>query len=258
MQTTRLRVLEAQAAHRERPLEVAIELLVVHAGVDQHEAVAGRERPGVAVRHARPGQRQAQAVDPRQHPFAPSRARAGCVSFWHAAETRLRPFGGVKEAGMAEREKASEASTKVQEVAANMQQAAADAQTHLGQQGRGRRAALLRGDRRARPRRRPCRCGPPGGRDNVRGRVDVDRARGRAGVPRRADRRRPRPAAWRSSRRPPRANAAACSGGCAGTFAGPGTLGGVAPTGSPIDLEGFDLVTVRDGLIAHNDAFTDT
>ena len=42
-----------------------------------------------------------------------------------------------------------------------------------------------------------------------------------------------------------------------GTFAGPGTLGGVAPTGSPIDLEGFDLVTVRDGLIHHNDAFTD-
>ena len=42
-----------------------------------------------------------------------------------------------------------------------------------------------------------------------------------------------------------------------GTFAGPGTLGGVAPTGSPIDLEGFDLVTVRDGLIPRNDAFTD-
>ena len=35
------------------------------------------------------------------------------------------------------------------------------------------------------------------------------------------------------------------------------SLGGVAPTGSPIDLEGFDLVTVRGGLIHHNDAFTD-
>jgi glyoxylase-like metal-dependent hydrolase (beta-lactamase superfamily II)/predicted ester cyclase len=42
-----------------------------------------------------------------------------------------------------------------------------------------------------------------------------------------------------------------------GTFAGPGSLGGVAPNGSPIDLEGFDLVTVRDGQIAGNDAFTD-
>jgi glyoxylase-like metal-dependent hydrolase (beta-lactamase superfamily II) len=43
-----------------------------------------------------------------------------------------------------------------------------------------------------------------------------------------------------------------------GTFAGPGRFGGVAPTGSPLDIEGFDLVTVRDGLIQHNDAFTDS
>src|SRR5262249_19051905 len=40
-------------------------------------------------------------------------------------------------------------------------------------------------------------------------------------------------------------------------FAGPGSFGGIAPTGSTIDLEGFDLVTVRDGLIQGNDAFTD-
>jgi hydroxyacylglutathione hydrolase len=44
----------------------------------------------------------------------------------------------------------------------------------------------------------------------------------------------------------------------AGTFAGPGHFGGVAPTGSPIELEGFDLLTVRDGLIQSNDAFTDS
>jgi glyoxylase-like metal-dependent hydrolase (beta-lactamase superfamily II)/predicted ester cyclase len=43
-----------------------------------------------------------------------------------------------------------------------------------------------------------------------------------------------------------------------GTFAGPGRLGGVAPTGDPIVLEGLDLLTVRDGLIQSNDAFTDT
>src|SRR5271167_1060000 len=43
-----------------------------------------------------------------------------------------------------------------------------------------------------------------------------------------------------------------------GTFAGPGQLGGVAPTGDPITLEGFDLLTVRDGSIQSNDAFTDT
>src|SRR5271155_482549 len=43
-----------------------------------------------------------------------------------------------------------------------------------------------------------------------------------------------------------------------GTFAGPGHLSGVAPTGHPVTLEGLDLITVRDGLIESNDAFTDT
>ncbi|HWX96371.1 MAG TPA: ester cyclase [Solirubrobacteraceae bacterium] len=43
-----------------------------------------------------------------------------------------------------------------------------------------------------------------------------------------------------------------------GTFAGPGHFAGVAPTGMAIELEGFDLITVRDGLIQSNDAFTDS
>jgi steroid delta-isomerase-like uncharacterized protein len=43
-----------------------------------------------------------------------------------------------------------------------------------------------------------------------------------------------------------------------GTFAGPGSFGGVAPNGAPVVLEGIDLLTVRDGLIQSNDAFTDT
>jgi glyoxylase-like metal-dependent hydrolase (beta-lactamase superfamily II)/predicted ester cyclase len=43
-----------------------------------------------------------------------------------------------------------------------------------------------------------------------------------------------------------------------GTFAGPGRFGGVVPTGTPIVLEGIDLLTVRDGLIQANDAFTDS
>jgi len=43
-----------------------------------------------------------------------------------------------------------------------------------------------------------------------------------------------------------------------GTFAGPGSFSGVAPTGSPVVLEGIDLLTVRDGLIQANDAFTDS
>jgi glyoxylase-like metal-dependent hydrolase (beta-lactamase superfamily II)/predicted ester cyclase len=43
-----------------------------------------------------------------------------------------------------------------------------------------------------------------------------------------------------------------------GTFAGPGSFGGVAPNGAPVVLEGIDLLSVRDGLIQSNDAFTDT
>jgi hydroxyacylglutathione hydrolase len=42
-----------------------------------------------------------------------------------------------------------------------------------------------------------------------------------------------------------------------GTFTGD-PFSGVAPTGHPIVLEGFDLLTVRDGLVQSNDAFTDT
>jgi hydroxyacylglutathione hydrolase len=43
-----------------------------------------------------------------------------------------------------------------------------------------------------------------------------------------------------------------------GTFAGPGEFAGVAPMGRAIDLEGLDLITVRDGLIQSNDAFSDS
>ncbi len=43
-----------------------------------------------------------------------------------------------------------------------------------------------------------------------------------------------------------------------GTFAGPGGFSGVAPTGHPIALEGLDLLTVREGLIQGNEAFSDT
>ena len=43
-----------------------------------------------------------------------------------------------------------------------------------------------------------------------------------------------------------------------GTFAGPGSLGGIAPTGDHIVMEGIDLLTVKDGLIQSNDAFPDS
>ncbi len=43
-----------------------------------------------------------------------------------------------------------------------------------------------------------------------------------------------------------------------GTFAGPGSLSGIAPTGDRVAIEGVDLVTVRDGLIQGNDAYPDS
>jgi hydroxyacylglutathione hydrolase len=43
-----------------------------------------------------------------------------------------------------------------------------------------------------------------------------------------------------------------------GTFAGPGSMLGLQPTGHPIAVEGIDLLTIRDGEIQSNDAFPDS
>ena len=43
-----------------------------------------------------------------------------------------------------------------------------------------------------------------------------------------------------------------------GTFAGPGHVRRRRAHRPPVELEGFDLLTVRDGLIQSNDAFTDS
>jgi glyoxylase-like metal-dependent hydrolase (beta-lactamase superfamily II)/predicted ester cyclase len=42
-----------------------------------------------------------------------------------------------------------------------------------------------------------------------------------------------------------------------GTFSGDSAFQGIAPTGQRVTLTGLDLVRVRDGLIVHNDAFSD-
>jgi hydroxyacylglutathione hydrolase len=42
-----------------------------------------------------------------------------------------------------------------------------------------------------------------------------------------------------------------------GTFAGPGSFNGVAPTGDPVAIEGVDVLTIRNGLVQANDAFPD-
>jgi glyoxylase-like metal-dependent hydrolase (beta-lactamase superfamily II)/predicted ester cyclase len=165
---------------------------------------------------------------------------------------------------MADEESTSEATTKVQEVAANMQQAAIRRKRISGKKAAAKEGAKAEEVTRryfeaidARDLDSAVSLWAEGGRENVRGRVDVLAPEGvrefigeliaavpdlkvqiisttseddRCGVH------------WRMT----------------GTFAGPGHFGGVAPTGDPVVLEGFDLLTVKDGLIQSNDAFTDS
>jgi hydroxyacylglutathione hydrolase len=157
---------------------------------------------------------------------------------------------------MAEREKATGASTKVEEVAANVQQAAATRKRISGSRAEGvaKRyfAAIDQRDLDG-----AVALWASGGRDNVRGRVDVIAPEGVRGflgelidaVP---DLRMEVVSTTSEGER------CGVHWRLRGTFAGPGSFGGVAPTGSTIDIEGFDLVTVSDGLIQHNDAFTDS
>ncbi len=52
-------------------------------------------------------------------------------------------------------------------------------------------------------------------------------------------------------------NQAAVRWRATGTFCG-GPFEGIEPTGSRIELEGIDLLTVEDGKIQHNDAYYDS
>jgi hydroxyacylglutathione hydrolase len=156
---------------------------------------------------------------------------------------------------MANQEKASGASAKVQEVAASMQQATTRKRISGSKaEGIARRyfAAIAERDLET-----AVSLWAEGGRENVRGQVDTVAPEGvrefiggligaipdldmqvvsttsegeRCGVQ------------WHLK----------------GTFAGPGSFGGITPTGQRIELEGFDLITVKDGLITSNDAFTDS
>ena len=51
----------------QRALQLVERTRLVDAGVDQHEPVAGAQRPRVHVRHARPGQRQPEPPNARQY-----------------------------------------------------------------------------------------------------------------------------------------------------------------------------------------------
>ncbi len=157
---------------------------------------------------------------------------------------------------MADRETASEASTKVQEVAANMQQAAATRKRISGSKAESiARRYFAAID--ARELDDALELWADGGRENVRGQVDVLAPEGvRAfigeligAIP---------DLSMQVVSTTTEADRCGVQWRLTGTFAGPGQFGGVAPTGNPIELEGFDLLTVRDGLIQSNDAFTDS
>src|SRR5271170_5435055 len=157
---------------------------------------------------------------------------------------------------MAEQESASEASTKVQEVAANMQQAAATRKRISGSKAEAvARRYFAAID--ARELDEAVAMWADGGRENVRGRVDVLAPEGvrafigelLAAIP---------DLSMQVVSTTTEGERCGVHWHMTGTFAGPGSFAGVAPTGSHIDLEGFDLITVSDGLIATNDAFADS
>ena len=157
---------------------------------------------------------------------------------------------------MADRESASEASTKVQEVAANMQQAAATRKRITGSKveaiARRYWAAID-----ARDLDEAVSLWAPGGREHVRGQADVLAPEGvreflgellgampdmRLQVLSTTTEGERCAVHWRMS----------------GTFAGPGNFGELAPTGDRIEFEGLELLTIREGLIQSNDAFANS
>jgi hydroxyacylglutathione hydrolase len=153
-------------------------------------------------------------------------------------------------------QKATGSSTKVEEVAANVQQAAAGRKRISGSKAEGvaRRyfAAIDQRDLDG-----AVALWAPGGHDNVRGRIDAIAPEGVHGflgelidaVP---------DLSMEVVSTTSEGDRCGVHWRLRGTFAGPGSFGGVAPTGKSLDIEGFDLVSVRDGLIEHNDAFTDS
>jgi glyoxylase-like metal-dependent hydrolase (beta-lactamase superfamily II)/ketosteroid isomerase-like protein len=155
---------------------------------------------------------------------------------------------------MAERDKASEASTKVQEAAANIQQAAGRKRISGSKAESVARRYFEAIDRRDLD--EAVSLWAPGGRDYVRGRADVIAPEGVRAFLGELIEAMP-DLSMKVVSTTTEGERCGVQWHLRGTFAGPGTLGGVAPNGSPVDLEGFDLITVRDGLIAANDAFTD-
>jgi glyoxylase-like metal-dependent hydrolase (beta-lactamase superfamily II)/predicted ester cyclase len=156
---------------------------------------------------------------------------------------------------MAEREKVSEAS-KVQQVAASVQQASSTRKRITGSKAESvaRRyfAAIDEHDLDA-----AVALWAEGGRENVRGQVDTVAPEGVrefiGGLLQAVPDLRMEIVSTTSE-----AERCAVQWRIRGTFSGPGTFAGIAPTDNPIVLEGCDLLRVEDGLIQSNDAFSDS
>jgi glyoxylase-like metal-dependent hydrolase (beta-lactamase superfamily II)/predicted ester cyclase len=157
---------------------------------------------------------------------------------------------------MADRQSTSEASTKVQEAAASVQQAAAPRRRISGSKAEGVARRYFQAID-ARDLEAALALWADGGREHVRGQVDVLAPEGvRAFVGELI-------AAMPDLKMEvlgttSEGERCAVQWRLRGTFAGPGQFGGLAPTGNLIELEGIDLLTVRDGVIQSNDAFTDS
>jgi len=157
---------------------------------------------------------------------------------------------------MADQDSGSEASTKVQEAAASVQQAAVGRKRISGSKAEAiaRRyfQAIDAHDLDA-----AVALWAEGGRENVRGQVDTLAPEGvrefigglMAAVP---------DLNMEIVSTTTEGDRCAVQWHLKGTFAGPTEFAGVAPTGNPIELEGCDLLTVRDGRIQTNDAFSDS
>jgi hydroxyacylglutathione hydrolase len=159
---------------------------------------------------------------------------------------------------MAEQESddASKAATKVQEAAANVRQARSGRKriTKSTAESVARRYFEAID---ARDLDTAVSLWAPGGRDNVRGQVDVLAPEGvRAflgelldAVP---------DLSFEIVSMTTQEERCAVQWRLSGTFAGPGSLGAIAPTGDRVTVEGVDLLSVSDGLIQSNEAFPDS
>ena len=119
-----------------------------------------------------------------------------------------------------------------------------------------RRRDLLRGTRRARDVEAAAACWAPDGVDNMVGQTTLDGPEGVraffgelfAAMP---------DFAFAVESVTAEEDRVAVRWSATGTFAGTGSFQGIAPTGQRVELTGLDLLHVRDGMLVHNDAFTD-